>query len=80
MFTIRVYKIGDKAPCCVAPTTVETLAEAEIIAAEVACKEFGITNVEIVYIEELDYYVYSPDIRLGRLTIQPIYEKVRTKE
>jgi len=80
MFTIRIYSIGCKIPELTTTTRVETLTEAEIIALDRAERIFRITNMELVYIEDLDYYVYSHGIRIGRLTIQPIYTKVRTKE
>ncbi len=75
MFTIRIYMSGHKVPQVVSPTTVETLAEAEIIALDRAEREFSIAPLELVYIEDLDYYVYSTEQRIGRLTIQPIYAK-----
>jgi len=75
MFTIRLYKIGHKVPQVVSPTTVETLAEAEIIALDRAEREFNIAPLELVYIEDLDYYVYNEDTRIARLTINPVYAK-----
>lgn len=79
MFTIKLYTNGSKVPRLVTATMVETLTEAEIIAKDRAEREFNLQDLELVYIEDLDYYVYSSETRIGRLTILPIYEKVRTK-
>lgn len=75
MFTISIYKLGSKIAQAVIPTVVETLAEAEIIALDRAERIFGVVDIELVYVEDLSYYVYSPDYRIGRLTIIPVYAK-----
>lgn len=79
MFTITITKLDCKKDNVSYPSLVETLAEAEVIALSKAEIVFGINELELVYIEDLDYYVYDEFERIARLTIQPIYAKVRTK-
>ena len=57
------------------PAYVETLAEAELIALDGIAKRSQGYEIELVYIEDLDYYVYVGGHRVGRLTITPYYEK-----
>ena len=75
MFTIRFYKIGKKVCECCIPAYVDTLAEAEIFALNKQAKWSQGYEVEIVYIEDLDYYVYVGGHRVGRVTITPFYNK-----
>lgn len=80
MFTITIYELGNKKSILVKTTVLETLAETEILAVRVADHVFGVTGLELVYIDDLDYYIYSSECRLGRLTIQPIYTKRSVKK
>lgn len=75
MFTIRLYSIGKKVCEACFPVYVETLAEAELVALDKIVKRMQGFDVELVYIEDLDYYVYVGGYRVGRLTIKPHYEK-----
>ena len=79
MFTIRIHKVGCKVEHLVTSTTVETLAEAEIVAINLCRKEFASLRLDLVYIDELDYYAYYEDTRIARITINPVYKKARTK-
>lgn len=80
MFTITINSLDHKLDKIVRSTPVETLNEAEIFAIGAIIDLFGFSTIELVYIEDLDYYVYDEESRIARLTILSIYEKVRTKE
>lgn len=77
MFKITMYKLGNEPDYCEFQTTMEYLVDAEIIAQVRATQVFGVTTAELVYIEDLDYYVYIDHLRIGRVTIKPIYEETK---
>lgn len=80
MFTITIQRLEHKNDNIKRFPHVDTLYEAEILTLEYVEYYLGLVDTELVYIDDLDYYVYSGDVRIARVNIKPIYEKVRTKE
>jgi len=70
MFGIKLVDIGSDGCVAEIKSSVETLAEAEIIARETICKALGTDDIELAYDDDLIYEVWCRGESIGVVAIK----------